>query len=317
MIKNLLSLGLIFFVFLTSAQNFVATYSFANVSTSTGTVDPGAPPQINGLTFGSFSYLGTASNPNASGRFSFTGWPVGALDGDDDYSNYTAALSPSVYYETTLKVLSGYTLDLNTITFAVRRSGTGIRNYVVRSSRDNFNNNLAASTGTNSKLSVLPGDVFFWNYDSISTAGDQRGSALLLNTQFKGIVDSVVFRFYAWNSESSGGTFSIDNVSFAGTLKDSNTVLTTIEINESEEAGRTIRLYPNPVNRDRLTLSGNLDLRCLELFSVGGEKFECPETKTDPTSMDIDVSQLRAGIYFLREGCGAKRSSSLFIVRDE
>lgn len=317
MIKNLLSLGLTFCVFLASAQNFVATYSFVNVSTSSGTIDPGPSPQINGLLFGSFSYQGAANNPNASGRFSFTGWPAGALDGDDDYSNYTAALSPTVYYETTLKVLSGYTLDLNTVSFSVRRSGTGIRNYVVRSSRDNFNNNLAASTGTNAKLSVLPGDVFFWNYDSISTTSDQRGSALLLSDPFKGIVDSVIFRFYAWNSESNGGTFSIDNVSFVGTVKDSNTVLTALQTNRSEGPHGAIMLYPNPANSDRLSLSGDLELGCIEVFSALGMKVNCPEIKIGPTSTEIDISQLCPGVYFVREGCGTKRRCSSFIVLDK
>src|SRR5688572_20729998 len=132
------------------AQHFEALYTFANVSSTSGTVSPGPLPEVTGLSLGSFTAFGVAGNPNASGRFSFTGWPVGAGDGADNYGTYTAALSPFSYYEVSLEAKNGFTLELESMKFLVRRSGTGIRTYCVRSSRNNFSDNLSASTGTSS-----------------------------------------------------------------------------------------------------------------------------------------------------------------------
>jgi trimeric autotransporter adhesin len=119
-----------------------------------------------------------------------------------------------------IMVAPGHTLNLQDLSFYVRRSGTGIRNYCVRSDADSFSNNLAAATGTNAKLEVLPGEVFLWKYDSISVTSDQRGSHVLFGSSFN-VTNSITFRFYAWNSEASGGSFSIDNVTFTGSVVDS------------------------------------------------------------------------------------------------
>src|ERR1043165_7495186 len=98
MLKRGVFSGLTIFCFCTCpAQTFTVTYGFPNVSTSTGTVDPGPAPVTQGLSLGTFSAAGLSANPNASGRFSFTGWPVGAANGDDNYVNYTSALSPFSY----------------------------------------------------------------------------------------------------------------------------------------------------------------------------------------------------------------------------
>jgi hypothetical protein len=200
------------------------TYSFANVTTSTGKTDPGPVPVVKGLLFGDFSAKTIALNPNASGRFSFSNWPVGAADADDNFANYTAAPSPTTYYEVGIAILPGYTLTINSISFNVRRSGTGVRMFSLRSSSDNYNNNLSATTGTNTKLMVVPDNIFFWKYDSISTASDQRGCRIVADTLLKGVTDTVAFRFYAWNAESSGGTFSVDNVGFEMLIADSSMV---------------------------------------------------------------------------------------------
>src|ERR1051326_2718625 len=62
-----------------NAQAFTGTYTFASVTTTSGTTDPTPPPTATGLTFGSFTAVGPHSpNPNANGRFSFVNWPTGA-----------------------------------------------------------------------------------------------------------------------------------------------------------------------------------------------------------------------------------------------
>lgn len=215
------ALGLTIFCFYAQGQSFLAMYGFPNASTGTGSVDPGPVPQVNGLAFGHFTAVGVPAGPTASARFSFAGWPVGAGDSVDDPATYTAALSPFSYYETFITVLPGHTLELSAIEFDVRRSGTGVRNYCVRSGADNYNSNLAASTGTSVSLGVLPGDVFFWKFDGTQTGSDQAGSRVAAGPMHSALTGETRFRFYAWNSESQGGTFSVDNVAFSGIVKDS------------------------------------------------------------------------------------------------
>lgn len=297
MIKNIVIITLTFFCFYSFGQNFVATYSFANVSTTSGSVDPSPSPLANGITCEAFTYFGPALNPNASGRFSFTNWPAGASDGDDNYGNYTAVLSPTVYYQVKLRVVSGHTLDLISLSFSVRRSGTGVRNYAVRSSLDNFNNNLAATTGTNSKLSVIPGEVFYWNYDSISTASDQRGSRINFNNQFVGITDSVTFRFYGWNSESTGGTFSIDNVSITGSVLDSLILSPVIHSMPSLES---IQVYPNPVMNGRFTIKSSFNNTKFQVLTLLGEECTSEQEINAGETKEFNLLNLAAGNYILR-----------------
>lgn len=224
MIKNLLFAALIFSGFSLSAQTtqtFAATYDFSLSTTVSGTTDPTPPPVVTGVTFGSFVAVGTPSaNPNANGRFSFVGWPTGATSTVDTYSTMTGSINTGEYYDVVLEPQSGYTLTLDSITFTVQRSGTGIRSYVVRTSVDAYAMNLPASVTTNTNLSVVGTNEFFWNLDAITTA--QNGS--MINLTGAATTSSVSFRFYGWNSESSTGTFSIDNVIFFGSVSNSTAV---------------------------------------------------------------------------------------------
>jgi hypothetical protein len=300
MLKNLLFAGLTFFKFYAAAQSFVATYGFADVITTSGMLDPGTPPAVNGLTFVSFSSSGTSANPSASGRFSFTGWPTGGVDGMDDYSNFAGVLSPTVYYEVAITVHPGYTLSLGTLTFSVRRSGTGIRNYCVRSDLDNFTNNLAASTGTATRLSVIPGDVFFWNYDSVSTSSDQRGSQLNFGSAFTALTTSIRFRFYAWNAETSGGSFSIDNVSFTGSV--TNSPVGLAELQEHEE----VQLAPNPSADGTSILQSTGAVDRVEVLSVTGSSVWAAELRPGETRTMLNLSHLPGGMYFVKSYSGQR-----------
>src|SRR4051812_40370109 len=125
MIKNVL-FCLTIFCNGASAQ-FIASYSFAAVTSSSGVTDPGAAPVVTGVKMGTFTAVGLSANSNAGGRFAFTGWPLGGIDAVDDYTQFTGSLSGLKYYEIALKVVAGNTLQLTSVSFAVRRSGTGPR----------------------------------------------------------------------------------------------------------------------------------------------------------------------------------------------
>jgi PKD repeat protein len=198
------------------AQPFSGLYNFVSVTTTSGTTDPTPPPTATGLTFGSFNAVGTPVNPNASGLFSFVNWAGGSTNGNDNYASLTGSVDTSEYYQVTLTPANGYAITISSVTFAVQRSGTGIRTYSVRSSLDGFASNITATINpANPNLSVQPGDVFFWNFDAVTT--QQNGSRLNPGSSYTNIMSPVTFRFYAWNSESGTGTFSIDDVVFNGT----------------------------------------------------------------------------------------------------
>jgi trimeric autotransporter adhesin len=193
-------------------QAFTGTYLFTDVTTGTGTIDPTAVPTATGIAFGSFSAVGVSANSNAGGRFSFTGWSTGASDGSDTFAG---AIDLSDYFQVTIAPAALHSMDLTSITFTLQRSGTGIRQYSVRSSLDGYVSNLGASVSpANANLSVVGGDIF-QVADTATTA--QNGSLLSLSGSFLELEAPVTFRFYAWNAEASGGTFSIDNVTFTGT----------------------------------------------------------------------------------------------------
>jgi gliding motility-associated-like protein len=193
------------------AQSFTGTYNFSSVSTTTGKTDPTAVPTATGVTFGSFTANGAVSaNPNATVRFSFTSQATGATNGSDVF---TGAIDLTKYYEVTITPASGYTLNVTGIKFTLQRSGTGIRQYSIRSNKDSYAANLPASVSpANGNLQVVTGNVF--QVSDGSTAAEV-GSTITL-TGFTSIATATTFRFYGYNAEATGGTFSIDDVAISG-----------------------------------------------------------------------------------------------------
>jgi hypothetical protein len=213
--KFWLSIVLVLVAQLSTAQAFSGTYTFASVTTTSGTTDPTAVPTATGITFGSFTSTGASANPNATGRFSFTDWATGATASNNTYTSHTGSVNTSEYFEVTVTPAAGFTMDVNSITFTVQRSGTGIRTYAVRSSLDGFAANLPASINpANTDLSVQTGDVFYWALDANISA--ETGSTITLGTSFDGLSSALTFRFYGWNSEANTGSFSIDDVVISG-----------------------------------------------------------------------------------------------------
>jgi len=276
------------------AQSFTALYTFDSVKTSTGLIDPTAVPTSTGVVFGSFSSTGVSANPNASGRFSFTGWPLGATAWNDVYSQLIDTLSATQYYEVTVTPSSGFTIALSSITFNAQRSGTGIRTYAVRSSADSYAANLPASINpANPKLSVQAGDVFFVNTDSTTTS--QTGSTITLSgTDFTNITSAVTFRFYAWNAEGTGGTFGIDNVSLSGIASQATSITGFSEAS-------AISVYPNPSANGLLTvdLGSYTGKKVITVYNIIGKIIFSKEINSSLKNEKIDLSNEANGSYFV------------------
>jgi hypothetical protein len=194
----------------------LTSYQFSDVTTSSGTSSAGDSSYL-GAVFSSFTAVGTSANSNAMGRFSFTNQPLGASNGSDVF---TGGIDLSKYYEFTVSPVPSYTINLQTIKFTLQRSGTGIRQYSVRSSLDNFSTNLSASISPgNSDLSVvnIPQPNIFQVSDSTTSA--EGGTTITLDSRFYAVPGPVRFRIYGYNGESSVGTFSVDNVAIVGSVE--------------------------------------------------------------------------------------------------
>ncbi|TVT43682.1 T9SS type A sorting domain-containing protein [Hymenobacter setariae] len=217
--KLFFTLSLLVLPLLGLGQTFSGTYPFTNVTSSTGTTDPTLAPSATGVTFGSFAAVGTSANPSAGSRFTFTGWPTGATDGSD---TFTGAVDAGKYYTVALTPQAGFVLSISNITFTLQRTSTGVRQYAVRSSADNYTTNLPASiSSANTTLSVVASNVFQVT-DAATTA--QTGSTITLGgTGYTNVSSPITFRFYGFNAEAaSSGSFSIDDVKISGVATATN-----------------------------------------------------------------------------------------------
>lgn len=270
---------LLFATGLSWGQAFTGTYPFTSVANgASGTTDPTAVPTATGLTFGSFSAVGTLANPNANGRFSFQGWDTGATNGSNVF---TGAINPAKYYEVTLTPATFYSLDINTITFTIQRSGTGIRQFAVASSLD-FTTNLPASISpANAALSVVGSNVF---QITDPTTSAQVGCTITLPAAYDAITTPITFRFYGWNAENaSTGAFSIDDVVIDG-------VATTCPA--SVQTGAQAALFSSTCGSTVLSYNGADAASCYWQTASNGTSTAFPATSNYTTTT--------SGTYYVR-----------------
>lgn len=288
------------------AQSFTAAYTFDSVKTTSGLTDPTPLPTATGVVFGNFIAAGTPTNPNSTIRFNFTDWAIGATTGNNNYASLTGVVDTAEYYKVTIAPAGGFTFSLTDITFKIQRSGTGIRTYAVRSSVDNFATNLAASINpANTKLSSQAGDIFFWNYDSITSA--QNGSTITLGGNFTVITAPVTFRFYAWNSEGSSGTFSIDDVTINGTA----TPVTGI----NKEIKNEILFFPNPSSTGMFTVSlpTASEPTTITIYDIVG-KVILTKQLTNAVIQEINLLNQPNGCYFISINTGIEIFTQKIII---
>ena len=181
-------------------QNFTAVYTFANVTATSGRIDPTPVPVATGITFGSYQAVGnSANNPNSGGRFNFTGWPT------------SPTINLGAYFEVIITPQANYGLTLNTLTFTIQRSGTGVKQFSIRSSADNYSTNLPASF-TGPDYTVDANNVF-----KLVTTTALAVPNLKIN--FNNTVNYPTpdtIRLYGWDAGASTGTFSLNRAEFAG-----------------------------------------------------------------------------------------------------
>lgn len=243
---------------------FTITYDFAEAPSP----DPGTVEGDN-VTSSSFIAVGLASTTTGN-RFAWSDFPV------------SGAMDENKYFEVTITPAANYKMTITSITFAVQRSGTGPRTYVVRSSVDTFAaNKPAAINNGNPELEILPNNQFHFTNDS---SGKQVGSSIV-PIKIIDITAPVKLRFYAYDAEASGGTFSIDDVVISGKLE---SVLAT-----DESALARANFVKNTVVANNILFGAKSNI---QIVNMNGQVVKSASVN-DGTS--LDVASLPKGMYIV------------------
>lgn len=187
-----------------SRAQTAVTWSFNN--TTAATVAGGEHLTASNVTIG--SDIGSIAF-NGSDFYGQDGWPT------------TTTIDPNAYFQFNLTANSGYYLELNTASLALRRSttgtaaGSGPQNWVLSSSLDGY-------------TSVIASGALTLNYQTFTVT---------LPTAFQSIASTVTFRLFGYNSVTTSGgdnRFVMDNITITG-----QTPVTTLAIQSLDLTGTT------------------------------------------------------------------------------
>lgn len=158
---------------------------------------------------------GISSN-SGSGRYNARNWTTSSssTDGND-------------YFYIRFDVDAGYKADITTIYFQTKRSSYGPRRFYIRSSADNYSQNL-------------------YYYYTTSTSNRTQTFSVPSNL-LKDLTGTVELRFYAYNSTSGSGTFSINYYRIVGTVAAAAPVIDNLNITniKSDSADASANLAGN------------------------------------------------------------------------
>jgi hypothetical protein len=177
--------GMVFSTSLTLHSQDLARWTFeGNVTTPSFTeVNMIANPAVFGPGVGAVGFV--TGNPGRA--YTANNWFTGYFD-------------PNDYIEFTIGPAAGYMMTLTHFTFDFKRSGTGIREWQIRTSQDGFTSiSLVASVQDND---------FWWT------------QPMFLSPMFDNLTANVTFRIYGYMAEGAAGTLRFDNVYFTGTVNE-------------------------------------------------------------------------------------------------
>lgn len=175
----------------------------------------------------------------SAGRYNASGWSLSGLDAND-------------YYEFILTPNTGYEIDFTNFVYTGAVSGSGPSTYVFRSSRDNFTANIGSPTATGTTIDLTA-------------------------ETFQGVSSAISFRIYAYNASNTGGTFSVNDFQFNGTIEASTTpaitaLPTTISnLNYFEGSGPSPSQSFNVSGSNLTPASGNLTATASSGFEVSAD----------------------------------------------
>lgn len=312
MIKNLLLTAGVLFSLNHFAQNFSANYSFLSVVggsvNPTGPLDPTPVPTAANLTFGQFAAVNTGTASTASGVFSFSGWGLGATNGDN--SNFSGAIDLTKYYGVTITPANNYGISITGIAFQATRSGTGVRNWAVRSSADSYSSNIGTAACSNTNIAIQGGNTYFWSVDSYTAFASQNICTINPAGSLNNISTPLTVRFYGWNAEGTGGTFRIDSATFNGIA----TVGAGIK-EFSHSLAAPFKLSPNPSTNGVLMIEPlTNDYTNFQIMDILGNIVLTEANDKSGNKIKVNVSTLAEGTYFVRFNTAQRTYSEKLII---
>jgi hypothetical protein len=154
--------------------------------------------------------LGSAPSPSALNVLNVNATSTSYFSGTNPFlqvapsvsgqTDPATAYSNGNYFALTLTPVSGFYLDLDSLSFDVFRGGaSGIRGYTLYSSVDGFSAALSASPGNN----------------ETGTRSAPRAESITLSPSFDNLTTSTTFRFYI-HSLNNSSSVEFDNITFEG-----------------------------------------------------------------------------------------------------
>ncbi|NJM80294.1 MAG: hypothetical protein HC854_13040 [Flavobacterium sp.] len=168
---------------------FVVAFSYSQsifVNPITGTNPNTSNPYTIGQTINSnitVSGIGRGSGiagSNANDRYNANNWN-------------SVGFNNLKYFEFTLTPNAGYEINFVSFAYNGQASGTGPTNFAFRSSLDGFTANIGTPNAGGTTINLAAGS-------------------------YQNITSSITFRFYGWGASAAGGTFSINDFIFNGTV---------------------------------------------------------------------------------------------------
>jgi autotransporter-associated beta strand protein len=188
---------------------FTGTYTWGSAGNTNSFAYNGTA--IPNLTVGDMTKVGVTTGSSA-GNFRASNWALDATSG-----TLTGSVDLGKYFAFTMTAAAGYTFDMTSFDFGVGRSATGTRSFQWRSDLDTFGSVISGYTSVNAALNQdLGAGILTYTADGTTAA---TGNVLSFTGSAFTNLSSVTFRFYGYNSESTGGTGGLQgNFTFAGSL---------------------------------------------------------------------------------------------------
>jgi len=151
----------------------------------TGTNPSSTNPYTTGQTVdANLSVTGIGRNgvtaASANDRYNTSGWN-------------TTSIATGSYFTFTLTPNSGYVINFVSLVYTGQASGTGPTSFAVRSSLDSYTANIGSPVAGSNTIS-------------------------LSGASYQGVSTAITFRIYCWGTTNAGGTYSINDFTFNGTV---------------------------------------------------------------------------------------------------
>ena len=210
------------------------------------------------------------------------------------------------------------------MSFGATRSGTGVRNWAVRTNKDSYSTNSAATYTAFSSAASSPtipvtvqgGNTFFWTADAV-TGNAAFATYNMCQVNFNPSTHTnqntpFNVRMYAWNAEAATGTFRIDTLTINGVATMSMGVgLPTV----SHDINAKIKLYPNPTNDGVVTIdAATTNYTKIEVLNILGAVVASQNNTLTEEKIKLDLATLPTGTYFVRVTAGDKSYTEKLII---